>query len=220
MNLKELEDEEGGEIPPEILLPKYQAADLSSEAAKLKSLEAMDAVPVERLVKLLNILQWSVRDGSLVSPLVGVDEDDNDDDKLFVELATERVNRAADCALTAMYIMTSKNMNKRVYIDDVIDKITLFVRFQLQNTVYPSYDPVYREMSRHKEGYTGSMKKKRNNAHTVRDKKITHLYGRCHEIVSLLSELLQFQLLTDTTVLHLSTLGREAGRECWRGILY
>ena len=46
--------------------------------------------------------------------------------------------------MTAMYIMTSKNMNKRVYIDDVIDKISLFVRFQLQNTIYPSYDPVYR----------------------------------------------------------------------------
>ena len=46
--------------------------------------------------------------------------------------------------MTAMYIMTSKNMNKRVYIDDVIDKVSLFVRFQLQNTIYPSYDPVYR----------------------------------------------------------------------------
>ena len=54
------------------------------------------------------------------------------------------MSRAADCAMCAMLIMTSKNMNKRVYIDDVIDKVTQFVRFQLQNTIYPSYDPVYR----------------------------------------------------------------------------
>ena len=51
------------------------------------------------------------------------------------------------------------------------------------------------------------MKKKRNHHHIVRDRKITSLYSRCNEIVGQLSELLQFQLLTDTTVLHLSTLG-------------
>ena len=207
MNIKELEENEDTEIPPEILIPKYQAQDLANEAAKLKSMEAMESVPTERLVKLLNILQWNVRDGSKVSPLG--DDEDEDDDKLFLELASERVSRAADCAMCAMHIMTSKNMNKRVYIDDVIDKITLFVRYQLQNTIYPSYDPVYREMSKHKEGYTGSMKKKRNQHHTVRDKNITKLYSKCNEICSLLAELLQFQLLTDTTVLHLSTVGRK-----------
>jgi len=117
------------------------------------------------------------------------------------------VSRAADVALCAMYIMTSKNMNKRVYIDDVIDKIVLYCRFQLQNTIYPSYDPVYKEMSKHKEGYTGSMKKKRNQGGPVRDKNITKLYSKCNEIMNMLSDLLKVQLLTDTTVLHLSTLG-------------
>jgi len=212
VNIKELEENDEGEIPPEIIISKYHAQDLSSEAAKLKSMAAMDAVPTDRLVKVLNILQWTVRDGTKVSPLAGINGDQDDDDgdegdKLFLELAAERVLRAADCALAAMYIMTCRNMNKRVYIDDVIDKITLFVRYQLQNTIYPSYDPVYREMSKHKEGYTGSMKKKRSSHHTVRDRNITKLYSKCGDIVNLLAELLQFQLLTDTTVLHLSTLG-------------
>ncbi len=58
VNLTELEEnEESCEIPPEILIPKYQAVDLASEAAKLKSLDAMDSVPTDRLVKLLNLLQ-------------------------------------------------------------------------------------------------------------------------------------------------------------------
>ena len=169
-------------------------------------------MPTERLVKILNILQWTVRDGSKVSPLAGMEDEDGEEDKLFLELAYERVTRAADCALTAMSIMTSKSMNKRIYIDDVIEKVSQFVRFQLANTIYPSYDPVYREMSKHKEGYTGSMKKKRNQYHMVRDKKITNLYGKCLEIVSLLAELLGFQLLTDTTVLHLSTLGNVSSK--------
>lgn len=32
-------------------------------------------------------------------------------------------------------------------------------------------------------------------------------YNKIHEVVSLLAELLEVQVLTDTTVLHLSTLG-------------
>ena len=157
VNLQELEEnEDSTEIPPEILVPKYQAADLANEAAKLKSMEAMDSVPTDRLVKLLNLLQWNIRDGSKVAPIPSTNDDDDDeedDDRLFLELAAERVSRAADCALCAMNIMTSKNMNKRVYIDDVIDKVAMFVRYQLQNTIYPSFDPVYKELSKVRNGF-------------------------------------------------------------------
>jgi hypothetical protein len=59
-----------------------------------------------------------------------------------------------------------------------------------------------------KEGYMGSAKKKRNHAPTVRDRNILNLYNKLHQIVSLLAELLSIQLMTDTTVLHLSTLGK------------
>jgi hypothetical protein len=63
----------------------------------------------------------------------------------------------------------------------------------------------------------GSAKKKRSHAPTVRDKNILNLYNKLHEIVSLLAELLHIQLMTDTTVLHLSTLGKlliKASRDC------
>ena len=39
-----------------------------------------------------------------------------------------------------------------------------FTRFQLANTIYPSYDPIYKEISKSKTGYVGSMKKKRTYA--------------------------------------------------------
>jgi len=211
VNMAELDEdgEDDKEIPTELLVPKYQASELAGEAAKLKALSAMEQIPVDRLVKLLSILSWNIKDGSTVVPIANGDEEDDeqDDDKLFLELAAERVNRAADCAVCAMNIMTSRNMNKRVYLDDVIDRIAQFVRFQLQNTIYPSFDPVYKEISKNKDAYIGSMKKKRNYAPTVRDRKIINLYNRCHEIVALMGELVHMQLLTDTTVLHLSTMG-------------
>ena len=104
-------------------------------------------------------------------------------------------------------LMTSASMSKRVYLDDVIDRIAVFVRFQLQKTIYPSFDPVYKEISKNKDAYIGSMKKKRNYAPTVRDRKILNLYNRCNEIVTLLGDLIHLQRLTDTTVLHLSSMG-------------
>merc|ERR1719342_6945 len=172
-------------------------------------MSAMAQIPTDRLVKILSILSWNIKDGSSVVPIAIGDGDDEeaDDDKLFLELAAERVNRAADCAICAMNIMTSNNMNKRVYLDDVIDRIAQFIRFQLSKTIYPSFDPVYKELSKNKDAYIGSMKKKRNYAPTVRDQKILNLYNRCNEIVCLLSDLIHVQRLTDTTVLHLSSMG-------------
>lgn len=56
----------------------------------------------------------------------------------------ERVGRSMDAALTAVYIMTSPEMPKQVYLEDVIERIILFGKFQLHNTLYPEFDPVYR----------------------------------------------------------------------------
>ena len=74
INLQELEansiaNDGNIELPPEILIPKYQLKDLADETAKLKSMGAMETVPVERLIKLLTILELNIRDGSKVIPL-------------------------------------------------------------------------------------------------------------------------------------------------------
>lgn len=131
------------DVPPEALIPKYQLQDLCAEAAKLKTLGAMESIPATRLVKLLNILEKNIRDGARVSPIADP-EDDEEESKLWLELAMERVMRAMDASLTAIYILTSPNMPKRIYLEDVIDRIVLFTKFQLTNTIYPSFDPVYR----------------------------------------------------------------------------
>ena len=159
----------------------------------------MESIPVDKVCKLLSILELNIRDGSKVCPLAGDDEDeDEDSDKLWQELAMERVMRAADSSLTVLNILTSKAMSKNVYLEDVIDRVALFMRYQLTNTIYPSFDPVYKEMSK---------SKKRTYAHTVRDKNILAFYNKVTEMVSLFAELVRIQLLTDTTVLHVSTLG-------------
>lgn len=118
VNLAMEDDEE--DVPPEVLIPKYQLQDLTSEAAKLKSLGATSSVPAERLVRLLSILEKNIRDGARVTPLADPD-DDEDQQKLWMEMAMERIMRAVDASLTVLYILTSPKMSKRVYIEDVID---------------------------------------------------------------------------------------------------
>ncbi|XP_029051204.1 nipped-B-like protein isoform X1 [Osmia bicornis bicornis] len=201
------EFDDDGDVPPELLIPKYQLHDLCTEAAKLKALGAMESIPADRLVRLLNILEKNIRDGAKVSPLADPD-DDVDESRLWMQLAMERVQRAVDASLIALHIMTSGNMPKMVYLEDVIDRIVLFMKFQLQNTIYPSFDPVYKIDAKKKtDGYNSSGRKKRGHMKEVREKSILQVYNKMHELVGLLAELLNIQVLTDTSVLHASTLG-------------
>lgn len=199
--------EDDGDVPPEMLIPKYQLHDLCTEAAKLKTLGAMESIPTDRLVRLLNILEKNIRDGARVSPLVDPD-DDIEEGRLWMQLAMERVQRAVDASLIALHIMTSSNMPKTVYLEDVIDRIVLFMKFQLQNTIYPSFDPVYKIDTKNKtDNFNSSGRKKRGHMKEVREKSILQVYNKMHELVGLLAELLNIQVLTDTSVLHASSLG-------------
>ena len=41
---------------------------------------------------------------------------------MWLEMAMERVTRAADASLTVLHVLTSKNMDKQVYNEEVIDR--------------------------------------------------------------------------------------------------
>ena len=60
--------------------------DLTAETAKLKSAGNMESISVDKLVKLLNILELNIRDGSRVCPLATGEEDDSEEDSLFLEV--------------------------------------------------------------------------------------------------------------------------------------
>lgn len=73
----------------------------------------------------------------------GDPDEDEEESKLWTELSSERVLRAVEAALVALHILTSPNMPKRVYLEDVIERIVQLARFQLSHSIYPAYDPVY-----------------------------------------------------------------------------
>ncbi|XP_043483763.1 nipped-B-like protein [Leptopilina heterotoma] len=201
------DEEDDGNVPQELLIQKYHLQELCTEAAKLKALGAMESIPTDRLVRLLNILEKNIRDGAKVSPLADPD-DDVAASRRWSNMVMERVQRAVDASLVSLHIMTSSNMPKTVYLEDVIDRIIVFMKFQLQNTIYPSFDPVYRIDSKSKtDSFNSSGRKKRGHTKEVREKSILQIYNKMTELVGLLSELFNIQVLTDTSVLHASTLG-------------
>ncbi|KAF0287117.1 Nipped-B-like protein [Amphibalanus amphitrite] len=201
-------DDEDDDVPQEALIQKYRLQELVSEAAKLKSLGAMESVPPERLVRALGILEMNVRDGAQITPL-GEADDGEEESRLWMEIAMERVARGADASLVIMYILTSPGMPKRVYLEDCIERVVKFMKFQLQNTVYPAFDPVYRAPSK-KGAYAAAAAAPRRSAPTPRTcaiGSILSLYNKLRELVALTAELLNIQVLTDTTVLQVSSLG-------------
>lgn len=67
-----------------------------------------------------------------------------EEERLWRELIMERVTKSADACLTALNIMTAAHMPKAVYIEDVIERVLQYIKFHLQNSLYPQYDPAYR----------------------------------------------------------------------------
>ncbi|XP_026198584.1 nipped-B-like protein A isoform X3 [Anabas testudineus] len=193
------------EIPQELLLGKHQLSELGSESAKIKAMGISSRIPSDKLVKLLNILEKNIQDGSKLSTMINHDHDAEDEERLWRDLIMERVTKSADACLTALNIMTSTHMPKAVYIEDVIERVLQYTKFHLQNTLYPQYDPVYR-VDPHGGGMLSS-KAKRAKCSTHKQRVIVMLYNKVCDIVSNISELLEIQLLTDTTILQVSSMG-------------
>ncbi|XP_056601380.1 nipped-B-like protein A [Triplophysa dalaica] len=208
--LENLEDvdftaQDDDEIPQELLLGKQQLSELGSESAKIKAMGITCRIPSDKLVKLLNILEKNILDGANLSTHMNLDNDGEDEERLWRDLIMERVTKSAEACLTALNIMTSLHMPKAVYIEDVIERILQYTKFHLQNTLYPQYDPVYRVNP--KGGSLLSSKAKRAKCSTSKQRVIIMLYNKVCDVVSNISELLEIQLLTDTTILQVSSMG-------------
>uniref|UniRef100_A0A3Q4MC51 Nipped-B protein n=1 Tax=Neolamprologus brichardi TaxID=32507 RepID=A0A3Q4MC51_NEOBR len=193
------------EIPQELLLGKQQLSELGSDSAKIKAMGISNKFSSSKLVKFLNILERNIQDSVKLSTLMNHDNDSMDEERLWRNLIMERVTKSADACLTALNIMTSPHMPKAVYIEDVIERVLQYTKFHLQNSLYPQYDPVYR-VDPHGGGMHTS-KSKRAKCSTHKQKVVVLLYNKVCDIISSISELLEIQLLTDTTILQVSTLG-------------
>ncbi|PIK43250.1 putative nipped-B-like protein [Apostichopus japonicus] len=207
VSVEDDDEDDDDECSPDLLISKSLLSELVSEAAKLKSMSVMHQLPKDKLVRLLNILERNIRDGTKLQP-DSRKEGKYREQKAWKRRTMERIAHSVNSALTAAYIMTASGMPKEVFIEDVIDRIAQLTKYQLQYSIYPEFDPVYRaDRDTKGEGIVTHMKLKRARAGATKEKEILSLYNKLCTLVSNLSELMSVQTLTDSTVLLISSLG-------------
>lgn len=171
-------------------------ANISAEAAKLKARASIDAIPEEKLTLLISYSMRSV----LTAKNLSAGPDLSDD--FVAEDCLEKILNAIEAALLICNIYTSKDT--KYLQEDNIDTIIKFVQFQLRETIFPSYDPVYTIETKKKSEKAQNKKKQTNQ-----QKGITALYTKIVELTKLLVRLFNKFHFVDTIIIHASSLGVE-----------
>lgn len=171
-------------------------SNISSEAAKLKARASIDAIPEDKLTLLISYAMRSILSAKNLS--AGPDLSDD----LVAEDCLEKILNAIEAALLICNIYTSKDT--KFLQEDNIDTIIKFVQFQLRETIFPSYDPVYTIETKKKTEKAQNKKKQSNQ-----QKGITALYTKIVELSKLLVRLFNKFHFVDTIIIHASSLGVE-----------
>ncbi|CAH8674533.1 unnamed protein product [Schistosoma rodhaini] len=195
-------------LSTETIISSEDLAEFCRDAAKLNSIGVANQIPTGQLLNFLTLLLLNIRDGANVIAVLRPEEEaDAHESKLWKEVAMERVMRSMNSGLTALLLMTSKDMPREVYVEDVIERTVYSVRFQLFNCIFPEFDPAYRVENTAKENQSSIKSRRARERDAQKPKSIIHLYHKLVEIVSNLSKLVKIQRLTDSLVLTLSSVG-------------
>lgn len=186
-----LEEDDNPDVIPTQLLQN-----ISAECAKLKARNAIDALPENKLTVLIS---YAMRSLTIVRNLsAGPDSQDDIEE----DVAHQLIN-AAEAALLICNIYTCKST--KFLQEDNIDAIIKFVQFQLRETIFPSFDPVYTFETKKKV----EKKKPKNRSGSNQQKEISQLYHKVVELTKVLVQLYNKFHFVDTITIHASALGVE-----------
>ncbi|RWS10994.1 nipped-B-like protein [Dinothrombium tinctorium] len=179
-------------------------------AAKLKRNHTMQNMSVSKLINLLTVLtqQLAIQSASLKDKRrrsvdgVGDEEEEQEDDNITNSAALmAKFETCCDCCLVALYIMTSKGMSSRVYLEECIEQVIAFL-----NTTIQQYTAVGAAPSATSPTKKNKSPKKTNNSLSqagANKKMLLKMYMKWSEVIGCLVELLAMRpgTLTDTLVL-------------------
>lgn len=69
---------------------------------------------------------------------------EGEEGKRWFNIQMERVIRSAEASNIILHITTAPNMPKQVFLEEAIERVTMLCYFHLENTIYPSFDPIYK----------------------------------------------------------------------------
>ncbi|TKS84457.1 Nipped-B-like protein [Collichthys lucidus] len=167
--------------------------------SKLSSEDMMESSTFKRFTASLDNIIETLEDVDLTA----ADDDDEIPEELLLGKHQLGELGSDSAKIKAMGIFSKFSTDKLVKLLNILEKnIQDSVKL---STLINHYDPVYR-VDPHGGGMHTS-KSKRAKTSTHKQKVVVTLYNKVCDIVTNMSELLEIQLLTDTTILQVSTLG-------------
>lgn len=175
-------------------IPSKMLTVMGNDVAKLKARAALDTIPKNKLTLLIN---YAMRNVYLAKNYAaGPDEDD----EIIGEDVIDKILNAMEaCLLICNIYSTVKDI--KFLQEDNITMILKFLQFQLKETIYPSYDPVYTCLKS-----TKKEKKKSKSQQNYHSRGINIMYSKSVELIKVLVTLFDKCVFVDTIVLSLSTM--------------
>lgn len=177
-------------------IPSKMLAQLTNDVAKLKAKGAVDVISKSKLTLLINFAMRNVDVARNLSAGPDMDDDNVDD-------YVEKILDAAEACLLVSSIYATANTDIKFLQEDNMDRIVKFVQFQMRETIFPSYDPVFTVMKSKK----ADARNKKKAAGLTRS--VQQLYTKLVELTKIFVSLFDTCAFVDTIVLAVSTLAVE-----------
>jgi cohesin loading factor subunit SCC2 len=173
---------------------------------KLKLSTYMSRIDINKLKHLLDILSLRIQEGIELNPILKHDEEHKEteeDERTWRNLVFERLIICANACEIALNIMTTKNMSKEIIFENVIEYITLFIKSQLSKTIFPEYDPLYRNDNQSNDPLL--TKQKRSKVTGTKCKQVQILYNKIVSLFQGINDLIPLGKYIDTIILSISS---------------
>jgi cohesin loading factor subunit SCC2 len=169
----------------------------------------MTRIDINKLKHLLDILSLRIQQGIEMNPILKHDINDENnhqteqDEHAWRNLIFERLTTCANACEIALNIMTTRNMSKEIIFENVIEYITLFIKSQLSKTIFPEYDPLYRNDNQSNDPLL--TKQKRSKVTGTKCKQVQILYNKIVSLFQGINDLIPLAKYTDTIILAISS---------------
>ena len=191
----------------DILLSEQTLDEMANLSEKLKLSTYLSRVDRMKLKRLLEILSLRIKQGIEISPILKHDindeQTDEEEEKIWRDLVFERLIMCANACEISLNIMTTDHMPKEILIEHVIEHTSLFVKAQLSKTIFPEYDPLYRNDNHSKDPTL--TKQKRSKVTGTKCKQVQILYNKIVSLFQGITDLIPLGKYPDTIILAISS---------------
>ncbi|CAF1578808.1 unnamed protein product, partial [Adineta ricciae] len=191
----------------DLLLSDHTLDEMAILSEKLKLSTYMSRIDRMKLKRLLEILSLRIKQGVEMSPNLKHDindeQTDEEEERMWRDLVFERLTMCANACEISLNIMTTDNMPKEILIEHVIEHTSLFIKAQLAKTIFPEYDPLYRNDNHSKD--PSLTKQKRSKVTGTKCKQVQILYNKIVSLFQGITDLMPLGKYPDTIILAISS---------------